>query len=256
MLHARSLRRALATLLLAAPAAVAVPAAAQSAPSAAPALDGARLQPGRWTYTATMERDSASIQLARRVVTVSAADYQGTPAWLLVDETNARGQVMPDSVWVRRDDLAPLARSAVMGPLRLAVRAIGDSLTGALRAPGAEEAPIALSAPPGTMLNAAMLEAALTLLPLRAGWTGTLHELAPGPTGAALVPVTLAVTGEEAVTVPAGTIPCWVMTAGSAGVEQRLWVAKADGRLVRRSSSPPQAPDVRYETVLVQPARP
>jgi hypothetical protein len=244
--RSHSLRSALLALAIALPAL----AGAQPAPPL-PSLDGSTLQPGRWSYVATMERDGASIELARRTLSVTAADYAGTPAWLIVDETNARGQVMPDSIIVRRRDLAPLARAARMGPVRLAVVVAGDSLTGTMTAPGGEGVPIALELARPTMLGDAMMEEALTLLPLRAGWTGTVHELTPSPFGAALTPVTLTVVGEESVTVPAGTIPCWVVTAASGGVEQRLSVAKEGGRLVRRSSSPPQAPDVHYETVLV-----
>lgn len=252
MIRSRPLRHAFLALLVAAPSALL---AQDASPGTLPTLDGASLHPGRWSYAATMERDGTSIELARRVVTVAPTDYRGTPAWLIVDETNARGQLMPDSVWVRRSDLAPLARSAVMGPLRVAMTAAGDSITGAMRAPGGEEVPIAVAVEPATMLSGAVLEEALTLLPLRAGWSGTVHELVLGPTGAWLTPVTLTVVGEESVTVPAGTIPCWVLTAASGGAEQRLSVAKDDGRLVRRSATPPQAPEVHYETVLVEPAR-
>ena len=249
--RSRPYRLALLAIFLAVP----VIAGAQSG-DGLPVLDGSALQAGSWTYRATMEREGASVELARRTVSVAAADYLGVPAWLIVDETDARGQLMPDSLIVRRSDLAPLARAARMGPVRLAVVVAGDSITGTMSAPGGEAVPISLQLAPSTMLGGAMVEEALTLLPLRAGWTGTVHELTPSPFGAALTPVTLTVAGEESVTVPAGTIACWVVTAASGGAEQRLWVAKADGRLVRRSASPPQAPDVRYETVLVEPSRP
>jgi hypothetical protein len=229
---------------------------AQPPASTSPTFDGSALKPGRWSYVATMERGGASIELARRTLSVTAAEYRGTPAWLILDETDAHGQLMPDSIIVRRSDLAPLARAARMGPVRLAVVAAGDSLTGTMSAPGGDELPVALELARPTMLGDAMLEVALTLLPLRAGWAGTVQELVPSPFGAALTPVTLTVVGEERVTVPAGTIDCWVVTAAAGGVEQRLSVAKVGGRLVRRSSTPPRAPDVHYETVLVGPALP
>ena len=257
MPHSRPLRQSLLALAAAvAGAALSAPVAGAQSPAAPLTLDGSALQPGRWSYVATMERGGASIELARRTLSIREAEYLGTPAWLILDETDAHGQLMPDSIIVRRSDLAPLARAARMGPVRLAVVAAGDSLRGIMSVPGGDELPIALELAPSTMLGDAMLEVALTLLPLRAGWTGTVQELAPSPFGAALTPVTLTVVGEERVTVAAGAIDCWVVTAAAGGVEQRLSVARSDGRLVRRSSTPPRAPDVHYETVLVSPAVP
>lgn len=247
--------RLAAPALLALLAAGALPAqqpAAAPAPAAADPLAGlsaASLQPGRWVYRSTMTRGEQSVELARRTLTVAPA---GDSAWLILDVAEARGQSMTDSLLVRRRDLRPLSRAATMGPLRLQATFGPDSVSGALTAPETPGAPIALAMGPGFVANMGMLESALTLLPLHAGWTGVVRQLVANPAGLAVMPLELTVTGEDTVTVPAGRFPSWTVTAASAGTEQRLWLAKADGRLLRVSATPPQMPDLVYETVLVE----
>lgn len=249
----------LAAALLAAPLRAQEPSAAEpSAPAADPmvGLSAGQLQAGRWVYRSTMTRGEQSVELARRTLTVSPVAAPGDPAWLILDVTESQGQVMTDSLIVRRRDLRPLSRAAQMGPLRLEATFGPDSITGALTAPDTPGAPIAMLMGPGFVANMGMLESALTLIPLRVGWTGVVRQLVPNPAGLAVMPLALAVTGEDTVTVPAGRFPSWTVTATAAGTEQRLWLAKADGRLLRVAATPPQQPDLTYETVLVETTAP
>ena len=223
------------------------------APAALAGLRASALRPGSWTYASTVTRAGASVELARRTLTIAPAEHEGAAAWLLLDRTSARGQVMTDSLLVARDDLRPLRRSAEMGPVRITLGFRGDSAVGAMSAPGGDALRLAVAAGATPLVaNGAMLEAALRLLPLAPGWRGSVSQLAPTPAGLEVVPVTLAVTAEESVTVPAGTFAAWVVTATSGGVAQRLWVARAGGVLLRQQASPPHAPDVVFEMVLVE----
>jgi hypothetical protein len=232
---------------------VAPGAAADTSRDALAGLRAAALRPGTWTYASTVTRDGASIELARRTLTIAPVSEDGSAAWLLLDVTAARGQTMTDSLVVARDDLRPLRRAAEIGPVRLTLRFVGDSAVGTMRVPGEEALPVAAASPGATLVaSGGMLEAALRLLPLGAGWSGRISQLAPGPLGVSAVPVTLAVTGDTAVTVPAGRFDAWVVTATSAGATQTLWVAKEGGVLVRQQASPPHAAEVSYETVLVE----
>ena len=246
----------LAAAVAAVVALVAAPLGAQDSTEAPPALAGLRasgLRPGSWTYASTVTREGATIELARRTLTIAPTVHEGAAAWLLLDRTSARGQTMTDSLLVARDDLRPLRRSAEMGPVRIRLAFRGDSAVGTMSAPGGEDLRLAVAAGATPLAaNGAMLEAALRLLPLAAGWRGSVSQLAPTPAGLEVVPVTLVVTGEETVTTPAGTFPAWVVTATSGGVAQRLWVARAGGVLIRQQASPPHAPDVVFETVLVE----
>lgn len=227
-------------------------------PSSLADLAGATLAPGSWSYASTVTRGTATVELARRTLSVRAAEHGGAPAWLILDETSARGQSMTDSLLVARADLRPLRRVADMGPMRIVLGFAGDSVRGTMTVPGGGESTVALATSGGApvVANSGMLESALTLLPLRAGWRGEVLQLAPSPMGTTLVPISLLVTGEEEVTVPAGTFDTWVLTASAGGAEQRLWVAKEGGRLVQQVATPPHAGDVEYRTVLVAaPAR-
>ena len=229
--------------------------AADSAPNPLTGLSAASLRPGRWVYRSTMERGGQSVELARRTLSVApAAGPSSGEAWLILDVTEAQGQQMVDSLLVRRSDLRPLARNAQMGPMRLEAHFGEDSVRGSLSAPQAGSVPIAVAMGPGLVANMGMLESALTLIPLHAGWTGTVRQLVPGPAGMMVAPITLAVTGEDTVTVPAGTYPAWALSASTGGTDQLLWVSKADGRLLRVRATPPQVSDLTYETVLVEQA--
>src|SRR5688572_10988326 len=80
---------------------LAAPLGAQDSTAAPPALAGLRasgLRPGSWTYAATVTREGASIELARRTLTIAPAMHEGVAAWLLLDRTSARGQTMTDSL--------------------------------------------------------------------------------------------------------------------------------------------------------------
>lgn len=237
---------------------VAVPTlAAQSAASgrgADPlaAIGGKAPPAGSWTYRSTVTRGGATVELARRTLTVRAVEQGGERAWLVLDDTRARGQVMTDSVVLAAGDLRPVRRTADMGPMRIALTFPGDSVRGTMSVPGGDPASVLVA--PGDrriVVNGAMLEALLPLLPLAAGWSGTVAQLTPTPLGASVVPLTLTVVGEDSVAVPAGTFAAWRMTARAADAEQQLWVSKADRRLLRQEATPPSS-DVVYRTELVE----
>ena len=97
-----------------------------------------------------------------------------------------------------------------------------------------------------------MLEVVLRLAPLAVGWRGRVTQLGLTPAGVAAVPLDLAVVGEEVLALPGGPRPAWVLAATAGGAEQRLWVAKEGGVLLRQRASPPHAADFVYETTLVE----
>ncbi len=248
---------AAASLLLAPAAAVAQtppaqPPVASYGPDPLATLGTTALRPGSWTYRSTVERGGATVELGRRTLTVRATEHDGAPAWLILDETRARGQAMTDSLVVTGADLRPVRRVADMGPMRIVLAFPGDTIRGTMAVPGAEPADVLLTVGERrVVVNAGMLETVLPLLPLAAGWTATIAQLTPSPLGAAVVPLRLTVTGEASVTVPAGTFDAWLLTASAAGAEQRMWLAKDTGRLLRQEASPPTS-DVVYRTELVE----
>lgn len=254
-----ALRLLLPTLALLAASA---PAVAQSPPASDPASDstpdalaglrGDRLTPGRWSYVSTVARGDERVELGRRTLSIEAATDDGVAAWRLVDEIEARGQRLADTLLVARDDLRALRRRATMGPLRLALDFTPTGARGSMRAPGGAETPLALEAAGPLVANGAMLEAVLRLSPLAAGWRGRVTQVGLTPAGIAATPLDLAVVGEETVALAGGPRAAWVVSATAGGAEQRLWVAKEGGMVLRQRGSPPHAADFVYETTLVE----
>lgn len=222
-----------------------------SAKAAAPLrVDASRLAPGSWTYRVSQARDGQAMELGTRTLQVAETTLDNRPAWLIVDRMEAGGQTVADSLWTTRDSLQPIRRSAQMGPMAFRLEFTPDSVHGSLGAQGSQ-LPIALARPAGLMVSSGMLESVLSLVPLAPGWSATVPQLAPSPSGAMIVPVELELAGAEDVTVPAGTFPAWRLIARAGGAEQTLWVSKEGGRLLRLTSALPQMQGLTLETVLV-----
>lgn len=210
----------------------------------------ASLASGSWSYRIQLSRRGQTIDLARRTLTVGP-DPSDSSVLLLVDDTDARGQVTSDSLFLSRDGLRPQRRSAAMGPVRIALTFASDSIRGLMTAAGGEPLTVSLPVVPGLVANGAMLESLFTVAPLADGWAATAVQVAPGPTGTALAPATFRVMAADSVTVPAGTFAVWKLVGTAGGAEQWLWLDRASGRLVRSQMSPPLSPDVTYVTELV-----
>ncbi|MHB1224352.1 MAG: hypothetical protein ACYC2G_09965 [Gemmatimonadaceae bacterium] len=213
----------------------------------------ARLASGSWSYRILLSRGGQTIELARRTLTVGPAPSDAS-AWLLVDQTGARGQVTADSLFLSRVGLTPRRRAATMGPVRIALTFDADSVRGMMSAPGGESLAVSLPAVPGLVASGAMLESLFTVMPLAEGWAATAVQVAPSPTGTVLAPATFRVMAADSVTVPAGTFAVWKLVVTAGGAEQWLWLDRSSGRLVRSQMSPPLAPDVTYVTELVEAA--
>lgn len=214
------------------------------------ALDAERLREGRWTYRATVARGAARVDIGERTLSVRGDTIDGVPAWVLVDETAAQGQVLRDSLVLDRATLQPVWQRADIGPVDLSLRFPGGNVEGALRLPDGTEAPIRVGGAPGLVATPGMLETLLSLAPLGSDWSASVQQLAVSPVGSALVPLTLTVRDTATVTVPAGVFTTWVVEVTAAEVAQRLWVDQATGRVVRSLSMPPAGRDVVYESVL------
>src|SRR5919107_82092 len=115
----------------------------------------------------------------------------------------------------------------------------------------AARARIAVAHKRGAMASGTMFEVYLRMMPLKTGWTGHVEMSAPGPQGNVLIPVAIAVTGEESVTVPAGTFPCYVISIKGQGTEQRAWVSRNTRDIVKVSAVFTQPAGASFETVLV-----
>ncbi|MFL5576274.1 MAG: hypothetical protein ACJ79S_09945 [Gemmatimonadaceae bacterium] len=227
---------------------LAAPAAAQTTPAPI-RVDASRLKGGEWRYRTTATSGGQTRTL-KRVLTVSPATLDGAAAWLIVDRQDAGMAKVADSLYLRRSDAAPLRHRLHAGQVSAALDFGRDSVRGTMTLPEGS-GPIAAPYPRGAMVTGTMLEMYLRLLPLAPGWTGELTMGAIGANGAVAVPVSVAVAGEENVTVPAGTFPSFLLSIRAQGSEQRAWVTR-DGREVVRISAElgPSATATKVETVL------
>jgi hypothetical protein len=202
-----------------------------SAPAAAAQPGG--IAPSRATYSARAElRGGGAQDLGTREITISDTTVGGTRAWLVVNAFEAEGMRGVDSVLMRAADLAPISRRAVIGSSKLSVDARDGMLVGTLKSPRGT-VPISLRAGDRAFMNYYALRTALRAWPLAAGWRGTagMMEL-NGRTE--LTPLELVVDGDERVRVAAGEFDCWrVHVTSPAGIDERYWVSKNGGHVVR-----------------------
>jgi hypothetical protein len=74
----------------------------------------------------------------------------------------------------------------------------------------------------------------LTALPLTSTWRDSASLLVIDAGGAAVTTASLAVEGEEHVSVPAGEFDCWIISVEAERATERLWVTK-QGQIVVRT---------------------
>lgn len=261
MLHSLSRRPsalalALLTLAAAPPALLAQTTGAAAARSASPTaavaappfgrVDGRGITPGTWTYGTTVTRNGQS-QQTTRTLAVSPTTAKGAPAWLVVDMQQSGQSALYDSLTLAQADMRPLYHVWRLGPMRTEFTYAKDSVSGSATLPqGATK----LAAPfvRGSMVSSSMLEMHLRVLPLRVGWRGQTVMSAVTPQGTVSMPVTVTVTGEERVSVPAGTLDTWVVTIRNQTGEQTAWVGKVKHEIVKVRAT---MGDGTIETVLM-----
>ena len=233
-------RRGLALALLATgPAA----AAAQTTTVAEPAratVDGSRLRPERRSYRLTVLRSGLPSSAGERVVTVRETTHAGSLAWAIVETWLVPAAVTSDSVVASREQLAPLHWEGTAGGARLAAAVARDTLYGAISGAGLRRS-LLVGLPAGVMLSAAMLEAAVPLLPLQLGVSVPLSAVVVDAMGARVVAGQLSVDRVERIQVPAGDFDCLVATLRLERASKTLWVSR-DGRGVVKSEE--RMPDV------------
>jgi hypothetical protein len=227
------------------------PAALLETPPPIGPLNGLRLKPGKWQYTTKISA-AGQTQSVPRSLTIGAVTYTQRPAWLIVDAQGAGERMVVDSLYLTRDELAPLHHVIHLGPSKLAVSFSADSAVGEAVSPQGSQ-PVRGPYTRGAMVSGAMLEAALRVLPLRAGWRATVNMFSLRPGGAQVAPVAVVVAGEETVTVPAGVFPSWIVEMGAGGAQQRLWLNKTTGQIVKVTMQ--GGPGMTAETVLLPAGR-
>lgn len=201
----------------------------------------------------SLERDASTTPLGSRTVSVGAAPYAGSPAWLLLETRIGERIAATDSLFVD-PSLHPLHWSAMIGQARLAAEFRGDTAYGATSGPPGRRS-IVMAVPPRTIVSAAMIETILRIAPIQVGWEDTVATLSVSLTGASVSPTRMYVVSEDRVQVPAGTFDCWVVAVQSEGSKGLYWVTKRDPIVVRSTLDVPALGGAQLVSALTRIAR-
>lgn len=196
------------------------------------------LRAGQYHYQMTLERDSGTVILGDRSVSVSATMYGGAPAWLMLETRTGAGIGFTDTLITELSSLRPLHQGSVLGSARLAAEFRGDTVFGVTSAPPGRRSMIG-TIPPGSIVTASMLETVLRLLPLQSAWEDSSMTVSVTPATNTVFPTRLAVIGEDRVRVPAGTFDCWVVSVRADPARTLYWVTKSDPIVVRAAMDVP-----------------
>jgi hypothetical protein len=213
-------------------------------------IDATRIQPATFTYRSELVRDSAATPLGDQRFVVTSIDYAGTPAFVLARDGWEGVAAMSDSLVVRRSDLRPLHWTSVHGAARIAAEFTPDSIFGVMSSPLGKQN-IVLANRADLLVNIMGVDAVLTSLPLALSWRDSASVLLVDAGGTAIAPVTLAVEGEEHVSIASGEYDCWIVSVESERAAERLWVTK-QGQIVVRSEQPLPELAALMTRVLVQ----
>ena len=214
-------------------------------------VDGTRLPRGQFVYETVLEHDLTGTSLGTRTVTMAPAPYKGIGAWLFVESKAGARIAGTDSLYVESSTLRPLHWSSTIGRARLGLEFRDDSAFGGTSAPAGQRS-IVSAVPPGALVNAAMLDAVLRLLPIHAAWEDSANTLSVSLGGLTTLPTRISVIGEDNVRVPAGQFDCWVVSVRAADVTRGLyWVTKTDPIVVRSALDVPGMNGAQYVSSLV-----
>lgn len=206
-------------------------------------LSGAQLRPMHLEYARLLVlQNGTTLTLGRGSLDITTASVEDHAAWRIVQLWHSADTVQAETLHVDRASLRLLGRVARVAPYRryhgitIRQRLRGDSLLGWMNTDEGLGRPIARHLPPAfsPYVSDAMAPLALLGAPLTSAWKGELSLLGWAVrSNDVFAPVTLAVEGEEHITVPAGSFDCWRIGLGVFGQRKTYWVRKSDGLGVR-----------------------
>jgi hypothetical protein len=214
-------------------------------------IDATRIQAAQFVYRFTLLRDTVPSPIGDQHFVITMVDYAGTPALMLARDGAQGVAAMTDSLVVRRDDLRPLHWLGIHGVARVAVEFTTDSIFGAMTSPLGKQN-VVIGNRGDLLVNLMAVDVIVGAVPLGAEWRDSATVLVVDAGGAAVAPATLAVEGEEQVTVPAGDFDCWIVSLETERGSERLWVTKLGQVVVRSEQVLPELGGATLSRVLVQ----
>jgi hypothetical protein len=208
-------------------------AASATAPSLLALANTSRLRPGKLTYAARLMGTGLPHRLGFRTLELTKSNYEGSPAWLLVDARQMATVTLAESLYVTIADLTPLHR--VSHSVGSDVRAEYGSDSIRVMFDGSDgEARVAMANGPGLLANLYFVELLIGAAPLDSNWSASARLAAVGRDGKGLVPIEAHTTGQEQIPVPDGSFDCWVVQVTMGKSQQMFWVRKSDGVVIKQ----------------------
>jgi hypothetical protein len=200
-------------------------------------IDGRRVRAGVWTFERTVTTNGILTEpVERGVIAISPDRVNGRTAWKVTNEWQGHPYDLHETTWYSVLGLVPVQRVATnVGHSHWTVEQTiaPPRLTGWIYRPGVRRR-IERELPRRATVLLAGEGAPLLFfqgVSLGTGWSTTVFRLGWGDQPEDLLyPLRLVVTGEDRITVPAGTFDCWRLDASGM---REIWVRKADGIPVR-----------------------
>jgi hypothetical protein len=208
-------------------------------PSSAAALvspEMVKLKPSKITYVARIFSEGQAHKLGFRTLELSESTYEGKPVWLLVESRKVNTLVLAESLYVAKVTLEPVHRVVHTADMDITTHYTPDSILTSFEGDSGGGVKVAVPNERNLVGNIYWIEPLLSSLPLAPGWKGTATTVFVGPHDHARVAMQLAVVGQDSVLAPDGNFDCWKVTLQVGETEERLWVRKADGVMIKEDT--------------------
>lgn len=194
----------------------------------------ARLKPMKWLYVISLVTGEGTPQrIGFRTLSLTDTTYQGAPAWLVIDSRQMQTVTYAESLYVARADLRPLYRVEHTPTGQTVSRYARDSIRTAFDDDSAGHSASAMPAEPGALATLYLVEGLLSATSLGPTWSATARMTAIGRDSSGVVSLALRTVSDEKINVPDGFFDAWVLSLSLGKSEERLWVRKSDGVVLR-----------------------
>ena len=186
------------------------------------------LEAGSYTYQVTVEMGEQKIPMETQLEIKEEGD-----TWLMIESAETPMGKATDSTVVQKQTLQPVNRHIAQGPMTIDLTYSADSVVGEINANG-QEIPIDLAVDNPLYAEGAGASQIIAKLPLEKDYQTTYQNLEPQ--SQQLKTMMLEVTGEEEVTVPAGTFKTYkveVKPANGDPGHTEIWVDQASHKAVK-----------------------
>lgn len=205
-------------------------------PKTAPSANAAKADPA--LLTAGVRKYAATIALGERKMNMTSVSSlkNENGAWHASEVFATPGGEMSESAVLAKDTLHVLERNVKQGPMQIRVTVKDGKATGTMTMNG-QEKPIEIPLAGPLFADGAGGPQAIGTLPLAVGYKTSFYNLDVAKVKAKLME--LEVTGEEKVTVPAGSFDTWKVVVASVDEgNQKLnfWVDKATRAYVKSTA--------------------